>query len=171
MTVGGKYKIDLLKIKEVETYDFTIDSSFFGGFEESTIKDGHIEIRITVERSSATTFPTLIKGEGTVKLECDRCLNLIDFPVEVELDLIVKLTEQDKEDEDEIVYVQAQEAVLNVSQHIYDSIYLSLPIRKTCEAANIKGGCDKQVIEKLERRDDDDNTEDPRWQKLKDLLD
>lgn len=170
MAGAEKYKIDLLKIKESEVYDFSINNSFFSGFEESTIKEGDIEVTITIERSSGNTFPTVIKNNGTVKLECDRCLNMIDFPVEGEIEFVIKLAEQEKEDEDEIVYVSAHEVVFNALQHIYDSIYLSLPIRKTCDAANITGGCDDKVIEKLERKDDGNETIDPRWDKLKDLL-
>lgn len=170
MTVVEKYKVDLLKIKESETYNFSINNSFFSGFEESTIEEGNIAVIITIKRSNSNTFPTVIKSEGTVKLECDRCLNMIDFPVNGEMEFVIKLAEQDKEDEDEIVYVSAHEAVLNTVQHIYDSIYLSLPIRKTCEAASIEGGCDSKVIEKLEDKGDDNETVDPRWNKLKDLL-
>lgn len=170
MTVVEKYKIDLLKIKESEAYNFSISNSFFSNFDESTIKEGDIEVLVTIERSSGNTYPTVIKSEGTVKIECDRCLNLIDFPVSGEIEFVIKLAEQEKEDEDEIVYVSAHEAVFNALQHIYDSIYLSLPIRKTCEAANITEGCDKKVIEKLERKDDGKETIDPRWNKLKDLL-
>ncbi len=170
MTVGEKYRIDLLKIKESTVYNFTISSSFFSRFEESTIKEGDLKVSFTISRSNSNTFPTSIKSEGTVQVECDRCLNLINFPVHGEMDFVVKLTEQEKEDEDEVVYVSAHEAVFNVSQHIYDSVYLSLPIRKTCDAANIEGGCDEVVIEKLEREEDDKESIDPRWNKLKDLL-
>lgn len=170
MTVGEKYNIDLLKIKDAEAYDFSIDSSFFNGFEESNIQEGELDVVITIERSSANTFPTLLKSKGTVKVSCDRCLNLIDFPVESEMEFVIKLTEQEKEDEDEIVYVSAHEAVFRVQQHIYDNVYLSLPIRKTCEAADIAEGCDEQVIEKLERKEDEKESIDPRWNKLKDLL-
>lgn len=169
MAAGEKYKIDLLKIKESEVYNFSITPLFFERFEESIIKEGEIKVNIAIEHSS-NTYPTVIQNKGTVKLECDRCLNLIDFPVEGEIEFVIKLVDKEKEDEDEIVYVSAHEAVFNASQHIYDSIYLSLPIRKTCDAANIAGGCDEKVIEKLELKDDDNETIDPRWDKLKDLL-
>lgn len=168
MVGAGKYKIDLLKVKGADVHNFEIDSAFFNAFEESTIKDGHISIKVTIERTG-NTFPTIIEGEGTVKLDCDRCLRTIDFPTKSRLELIVKLSETQKEDEDEIVYVPAGEAVFYMAQHIYDMVYLSLPIRKTCEEANIPEGCDPKVIEKLNSKDDDDN-DDPRWEKLKDLL-
>ncbi len=169
MTAGEKYRIDLLKIGESEVYNFSITPLFFERFEKSNIKEGDIKASITIKPSS-TAYATTIQNQGTVKVECDRCLNLIDFPVESEMAFVIKLTEQEKEDEDDIVYVSAREAVFTASQHIYDSIYLSLPIRKTCDAANIAGGCDKMVIKKLEREDDDIETIDPRWNKLKDLL-
>jgi|MDTD01.1.fsa_nt_gb uncharacterized protein len=169
MVGAGKYKIDLLKVKEADVYNFEIDSAFFSAFEESTIKNGEIDIKVEIERTG-NNFPTIIEGEGTVKLECDRCLRTIDFPTKSRLELIVKLSETQKEDEDEIVYVPAGEAVFHMAQHIYDMVYLSLPIRKTCEEANIPKGCDPKVIEKLNSRDDDDNNADPRWEKLKDLL-
>lgn len=171
-TVGGKYKIDLLKIKGADVYEFDVDSSFFEAFEESSIKDGKLTVSVTIDRV-VNTFPTTITCEGTVKVECDRCLRPIDFPIENRLDLIVKLSEEEKEDEDEIVYVPAGEAVFHIAQHIYDMVYLSLPIRKTCEEANIPEGCDPKVIEKLDHAgdtDDDDSSTDPRWDKLKDLL-
>lgn len=173
MAAGEKYTIDLLKIKHIaDDYRFEVSNRFFESFEGSTIKEGNITVSVSIEKT-ANTFDTHITAEGTVKVECDRCLNLIDFPVKGELELVVKLIEGHKEDEDEIVYVPMGEGVFNATQHIYDCIYLALPIRKTCEEVGVPEGCDSKVIEKLNRVEygnDDDGAEDPRWDKLKDLL-
>lgn len=168
--MAEKYNIDLLKVKQEEIYNFSVSNPFFEEFEESTLKEGDIEVVVNVERASSNTFPTVIESKGTVKTLCDRCLNEIDYPVESRLDFVIKLSEQAKDDEDEIVYVAAQEAVFHAKQHIYDSIYLSLPIRKVCETAINKTNCDEKVIEKLEGKNNDETGIDPRWNKLKDLL-
>jgi uncharacterized protein len=173
MAAGGKYNIDLLKIKHLtDNFKFSVENRFFDGFESSTIKEGNIEVDIHIEHT-ANTYDTKIDVEGSVKLECDRCLNMIDFPVKGSLELVVKMIDGHKESDDEIVYVPIGEGVFDASQHIYDCIYLALPLRKTCEEAGVPEGCDSKVIEKLNRveyGEDKQDAEDPRWDKLKDLL-
>ena len=170
MVAGGKYKIDLLKIKHgTARYEFDIDNRFFEQFETSSIQEGKLEAVVEMEKT-ANTFATVVTAKGTVKQECDRCLNWIDFPVGARMELLVKLVEYPKEDEDEIVHVSVSEGVFDAAQHIYDAIYLSLPLRKTCEDANVPGGCDATVTARLEGKKSEAEGEDPRWNKLKDLL-
>ena len=52
MVGAGKYKIDLLKVKEADVYNFEIDSAFFSAFEESTIKNGEIDRGLMIKASS-----------------------------------------------------------------------------------------------------------------------
>jgi len=170
MGAGLKYTIDLLKIKRgTERYTFDIDKLFFENFETSTIREGNIKVVVEIEKVSHT-YNTHIHGDGTVKVNCDRCLNLIDFPVKFDMDLVVKMVDVMQEDEDEVIYIPMQEGVFDVSQHIYDAIYLALPIRKICEDAGVEGGCDSTVIERLKTDTGADGEADPRWDKLKDLL-
>lgn len=173
MATGGRYTIDLLKVKKgPEEYKYDIDGRFFEKFEESSLHEGKIEATISIERTR-NTYDAVIEVEGNVRVECDRCLKRIDFPVKQRLDFIIKLAEGGTGDDDEIVYVAPQAAVFDAAQHIYDAIYVALPIRKTCDEAGEPEGCDKIMLEKLNSRnsgDDEGENTDPRWEKLKDLL-
>lgn len=173
MATGAKYTIDLLKVKKgPDDYKYDIDGRFFEKFEESSLHEGKILAQISIERTR-NTFDAVIEVEGNVRVECDRCLKSIDFPVKQRLDFIVKLADGENDGDDEIVYVAPQAAVFDATQHIYDAIYVALPIRKTCDEAGIEEGCDKVMLEKLKitnTDDDEGENTDPRWEKLKDLL-
>ena len=62
---------------------------FFDSFENDEIFDADLQIRILVEKSGRYIGVDCdVKGEVTV--ECDRCLDLVDMPIETHISLSVK---------------------------------------------------------------------------------
>jgi len=100
-------------------------------------------------------------------------LNFIfDFFFDIEHNLIVKFGSSDYES-DEILVIPDGSYQINVAQHIYEIIVLSIPLKRI--HPGIKNGTLKSdILEKLkafERKENNSaGSTDPRWNKLKDLL-
>lgn len=115
-----------------------------------------------------TLFELHFQLNGQLKTTCDRCLKDLDLPVASTADLIIKISEYERYDDDEIVYVTPQTIQFDVSQFLYDTLLVSLPIQRTCELANQT--CEQEHTNDEQPDTDPDQTIDPRWEQLKKLL-
>ena len=71
-----------------------------------------------------------IKIRGTVKVSCDRCLEIFSQPVDCENRLLVKLGSEWKDEDPDMITIPADEHELDISQYLYEFIHLSLPIQR-----------------------------------------
>jgi uncharacterized metal-binding protein YceD (DUF177 family) len=106
--------------------------------------------------------------DGELMTTCDRCLKDLELPVVSTADLIIKISEYERYDDDEIVYVTPQTIQFDVSQFLYDTLLVSLPIQRTCEMANET--CEQTYSNEDPSNSDPDQPFDPRWEQLKKLL-
>jgi uncharacterized metal-binding protein YceD (DUF177 family) len=155
-------------------FKFTIDKAFFELFEESELHNGLIEIHIDLYKTSEI-LNLDIDLEGTVNIECDRCLDTFSQPIEFQAKLNIEFGDEssDISDADENIILSRKETDLDLSQHFYDYINLALPIRRIHpKDKNGKSICNKEMIKKLkELTNEEKETEtDPRWDTLKNLL-
>jgi uncharacterized metal-binding protein YceD (DUF177 family) len=115
-----------------------------------------------------------------VVCECDVCLEDFELPVDEEFKLLIKLSETENYEDDEIIYITEKVIEYDLTQYLYESMMLSIPTRKTCDMSDNKK-CNKEVIAKLEElshieeeeEDEDDENEDktnPTWDKLKGIF-
>ena len=108
---------------------------FFDSFENTEILDADIDIDVRVEKSGRY-LGVDCEVEGDVTVECDRCLEDLEMPIETRIALSVKYgneesQEEHQEGEREIVFIPQDSAELDMSQVIYDYICLSLPMQRT----------------------------------------
>ena len=119
---------------------------FFEGYDNSEILAADIDIEVSVEKSGR--YLGVDCGlEGSVIVECDRCLDDLELPVETQVSLSVKYgseenSEEHQEGEREIIFVPQDEAELDMSQIIYDYVCLSLPMQRT----HSEGGCNPEAM-------------------------
>lgn len=140
------------------------------------LKDGRVSANLQMERVG-NVFRMTLELSGTVRLQCDSCLSDYTMPVSGKLNFLVKLTEEmlpDDED-NEIYFVPLHPGVFQLQPHVYDLLHLSLPLRKVCEQPGETEDCDKITLAKLKSLNGTDgggtdDNQDPRWDKLKDLL-
>ena len=104
-------------------------------------------------------------------ISCDRCLDDMEQSVETDNRLIVKLGSETSE-EDDMIVVNEDEGILDMSWIIYEFIVLAIPIRHV----HAPGKCNPAMTQALEElsadrsSDEESNQEtDPRWDKLKNL--
>ena len=170
--MSGLFIIPISGSKEGRlTFNFEACNEFFERFEESEVKVGSLSVIIEMDRRSSH-FDLLVKINGMVRLCCDRCLGMFDYPVKSESRLLVKLGKVWDESDPDIITIPASENELDMNQYIYEYVQLSLPIRRV-HPRDEKGNstCDPVMLGKLkEHIIDEEKKIDPRWNELKKLM-
>ena len=110
---------------------------FFEAFDNKDILDADIVASVVVEKSGRYVGVDC-EVDGHVVVECDRCLEDLELPVEVDIRLSVKYgdeesSEEHQEGEREIVFVPEGDAEFDISQIVYDYVCLSLPMQRVHE--------------------------------------
>jgi len=153
-------------------FEFEIDGKFLAEFDGGVVDQCSVHVHLTLDKqSSLMTFWFDLKG--TVRVQCDRCLEMYDQPIESNERIFVRLGEKEYAEGDDLIWVSANDYQLNVSQLIYEFICLAIPIKKVHpDDENGKSTCDPEMIEKLKKyvvREKEKNN--PVWKDLKKLLD
>jgi uncharacterized metal-binding protein YceD (DUF177 family) len=168
--VGGKeYTIQFAGLSLGEhRYEFKIEDKFFDSHVYSEIKRADIQVELSLLKQS-TMMILEFSINGTVKTDCDLCTEEFDLPISGNYRLIVKVGGHETGDEDDdIIYVPANEHELDLEQYIYEYITLSLPIKRV----HPEGECNEEVLKKLKGYiidHVDEPSTDPRWEKLKNI--
>jgi uncharacterized metal-binding protein YceD (DUF177 family) len=152
--------------------DYEIDDKFFAEFGGGVVDEGKVNVRITLEKQSSLMI-LWFDVNGTVRVQCDRCLEMYDQPIKGLERIFVKFGEKDYVEGDEVIWVSVNDYQLNVAQLIYEFIGLALPIKRVHpDDGNGHSTCDPDMIEKLDKyivREGDENSS--VWNDLKKLLD
>ena len=130
-------------------FSWQADREFFVNFENAEVLDAQLDIDAFVEKSGRYVGVDC-EVDGHVTVECDRCLEDLDLPVEVDIRLSVKYgdeesSEEHQEGEREIVFVPEGDAEFDMSQIVYDYVCLSLPMQRHHE----EGDCNEEALRHL----------------------
>ena len=130
-------------------YGWQVGKEFFESFENSEILDSELVVSARVEKSGRY-LGIDCDVEGTVVVECDRCLDELEMPVEVEIRLSVKYGDEESSDEHhegerEVIFIPETDAEFDMSQIIYDYVCLSLPMQRF----HAEGECDPDAMKYL----------------------
>ena len=166
-----QFKIDLKGLTaEVTTLDFDLDNAFFNALDETEVESGSLHVSLSIRKASGF-FELLFHTVGTVDIVCDRCLDLMEQPIETDNRLMVKFGSTGSEDDDTVI-VDENEGILDTSWFIYEFIALAIPIQHV----HAPGKCNPAMTKALEelsadRSGDEESSQavDARWEKLKDL--
>ena len=167
-----QFKIDLKGLTaEVTTLDFDLDNAFFDALDETEVESGSLHVSLSIRKASGF-FELIFHTVGTVDITCDRCLDLMEQPIETDNRLVVKFGSTDSEDDDTVI-VDENEGILDTSWFIYEFIALAIPIQHV----HAPGKCNPAMTKALEelsadRSGDEESSQaiDPRWEKLKGLV-
>jgi len=170
--MSGSYTIPLSGLKEGHhTIDFEIDKKFFEQFEESEVKEDSLIANVEIDKRS-THLDMIIRISGSVRINCDRCLEPYLQPIQSENRLLVKFGKSIEDIDPDIISVAADEHELDLQQHLYEFIMLAIPIKRV-HPADKKGNstCDPVMLKKLEELIiEEEKVNDPRWDELKKLM-
>jgi len=171
--MSGYYTIPISGLKPGRhVYDFEINKKFFDNFEESEVNEGDLKAVVEAEKRSSH-IELIIRISGKVRLCCDRCLEMFDFPLESENILLVKFGKERDESDPEILTIAIDENALEMNQYFYEFIHLALPIRRVHpDDRDGKSTCDPDMLKKLEEHIvvEKGSNKDPRWEELKKLM-
>ena len=163
-----QFKIDLTALTTEETpLEYVLDDQFFAALDDAEIKSGSLHVSGSIRKASGF-YELHLYTTGTVSVPCDRCLDMMEQPIEADLNTTVKLGNS-TQDSDDIIWVDERDGILDIAWLIYESIALAVPILHVHQP----GDCNVLMSEKLKklsaaRSSDADAQEavDPRWQAL-----
>jgi uncharacterized protein len=176
MNYLSQYTIPFSGLKEgVHLFDFSADNRFFAEFGESEITEGSVTIQVKLEKRSTYLRLTFVL-KGKVELMCDRCLEYYWQPIKSSNPMLVRFSETETEDGDEVIYIHPGSHQVEVAKLIYEFIILSIPIRHVHpEGKNGESLCNPEMLHKLDEYKAPDLEEnpqtDPRWNDLKKIID
>jgi uncharacterized protein len=172
----NQYIIHFSGLKEGKhDFKFEIDKSLLIEFGEDEITNADIIVDVVlIKKSNHLAFAFDINGMVTTV--CDRCLGLLHLEIHDSQELYVNFGEStsDVTDVDDTMTLAKSEEKIDLAKHFYDYIVLNLPIRRIHpDDEDGNSTCDEEMLKKLEEYEGDDTNDegtDPRWDKLKNLL-
>ena len=161
------FKIELLGLKEgVNAFSFKLTDEYFEAIDADIVKRGVLDVDLQIERKSSL-FELNFNIKGEVVIPCDICLDDMNQPIDTTNRLIAKFGQEYSEDDD-LVTVDENEGILDVSWFIYEFIVLSIPIKHV----HAPGKCNRDMMKVLEEHSatrsgvEEEQTIDPRWSEL-----
>ncbi len=188
----GKFTAFKLPLKSLgvgtHEFEYHLDKQFFVDMESADVRDADLDVHLDVQYNG--DFYTLdFTIEGDVVVLCDRCLDDLTFPIDVDYHIVVKYGEDYNDDNDEVLEIPESDNTLNVAYMLYDTVVLAIPMKHV----HPQGECNRQMSAMLKKHqalnineetdfiDDIDNSDseasadndviDPRWAALKKLSD
>ncbi|MCF4100589.1 DUF177 domain-containing protein [Gillisia sp. M10.2A] len=160
-------------------FEYQIGKEFFEHFEYDEFNDAKLLAKVTLDKKS-TFMELTFEVSGVVNVNCDLTDEPFDLPIEGELILVIKFGEEFNDDNEELLILPHGEYQVDISQYLYELIVLSVPSKRVHPGVE-DGTLESEMLEKLEELspkqaeediDDNENEEniDPRWNKLKNLL-
>jgi uncharacterized protein len=170
--MSGLYTIPLSGLKDGRhTYDFEISNKFFELFVESLISQGKLHVVADLDKRPSH-YDLIIRIEGSVRIECDRCLEMYNQPISCENRLLIKPGKHRDDSEPDMLTIPADEYELDISQYIYEFVHLAMPLKRI-HPSDKKGNsaCNPEMLQMLMKHVIDiEKKADPRWDELKKLM-
>ena len=156
-------------------FDFKADNAFFQSYDKGEIKGGEVDVKVTLTKKK-TSMLLNFDLSGTVKLTCDRCLELYDQPIAISDEILVNYGDETNFDTNsDAVTLSRDASEIDISEFIYEYSHFALPIahyhpddadgNPTCNAKMIEL-IDKYKVDETEKTED---AIDPRWEALREL--
>ena len=125
-------------------FHFKVDGGLFRAFGSTEIKDGDCDVSVALERGeSMLTLDVTV--DGSVVVECDRCLEDCNVPIHYEGQLLVKFSDEVHEYDGEVMWLLPMEDEVDLTQYIYESIVLALPYQRV----HPDGECNPDMLERF----------------------
>ncbi len=111
------------------TYEFRIDGAMFAEWPECDIVGADVAVTATFGKSTGAMVLDL-ELVGSVQTPCDRCLEECTIPVEYRGHVAVRISEEEMESDDEVIWLNPGDDVLDLADYLRESVVLSLPYQR-----------------------------------------
>ena len=186
-----EFKVPLKALTKGE-HDFSdrLGKTFFTKMESADVRDADILVTLKVTYNG-DIYDLAFHAEGMLTLQCDRCLDDLEWPIDTKYDIAVKYGDDYNDDSDTMMEIPWSDNDLNVAYIIYDTVSLAIPIKHVhplgkCNRAmttmlkkhrarpnDEDADLEDQLIEEMDSMDDEMGSApvptDPRWDALKGL--
>lgn len=127
-----------------QEFAYDLDDEFFAGHEQSLVRGGQFAVTVTIERVRSQ-FNVRVAGNGSARVECDRCLNEFSLPLRIDEELVLKYAAGSVETRpsEDVLYVPFGAESFNVAKPIVDAVGLALPMAVTHDLAG--EACDPSI--------------------------
>lgn len=171
------FDIHIFKLSNGEhEYQFEIKDSFFELFPNEIVQKGHLTIDILLEKTDRM-IQVDATIQGKITLTCDRSLETYEEEVHTEKILLYKFGEEDQELADDVMIIHQDTQVINLASVLFEFILLEVPMKKIHPKYRDEYEDDESELLAVYTSDEEDDSEnetdeetiDPRWEKLKNL--
>lgn len=123
-------------------FEFKLDKAFLEAIGDEELIDVEADVEVEMTKTAQMlTFDVAI--DGVAYVECDRCLDELEYPVETEDTLYVKFSEEEIEFDGEVMWLNPADDQLDLSGYIYETLLLSLPYQRVHESIE---ECNQEMI-------------------------
>jgi uncharacterized metal-binding protein YceD (DUF177 family) len=120
-----------LKAGEHE-FEYKLDKAFLEAVGDEEMVDAEVVANVVMTKAaSMLTFKVSL--DGTAIVECDRCLDELEYPIQTEDMLFVKFSEEEFEFDGEVMWLNPADEEINLADYIYESLLLALPYQRVHE--------------------------------------
>ncbi|WP_425391841.1 YceD family protein [Ekhidna sp.] len=164
-----EYKIEIFGLSNsTHDFNFTFSDEFFTHFENSLVSKGKGTCDVILTKTDAMITLNMTIN-GTIELECDRSLELFDFPIEVKKEIIYKYGDEEKELSEDVFVIPHGAQEINISTFLYESISLEVPMKKLHPKFEDDSEDDEMIYISDASETKAEESTDPRWEALKKL--
>lgn len=163
------YKIDIFGLSNsAHDFNFSFNSDFFAYFENSLVSKGNGTCDVVLMKSDSMITLNL-QIEGSIELECDRSLELFDFPISVKKEIIFKYGDEENELSEDVFVILKGAQEINIATFLYESISLEVPMKKLHPKFQDETETDEMIYISESDQESQEESTDPRWEALKKL--
>ncbi len=171
-----EYTIQFVGLKTgIHHYEYQVNDEFFEFFEYDDFN--RVEVKVDLELEKKPNMLDLrFDIKGNVNINCDVTNEPFNQPIENSLELVVKFGDEYNDENEDLLILPHGEYELEVQQYIYEAIVLAIPYKRVHPGVE-DGTLKSEVLDKLEELQPkqketkkEEEEIDPRWNKLKELL-
>lgn len=130
----------------VHELEFPIDDALLEAVGDEEMIGAEAVAKVTMTKgANMLTLDVVISGE--VKVECDRCLDELRLPVEIEDSLVVKFSEEEVDFDGEVLWLNPSDGELDLARWLYETVLLALPYQRVHESLE---ECNPQMVARFQ---------------------
>ncbi|MEP1032068.1 DUF177 domain-containing protein [Ekhidna sp.] len=163
------YKIEIFGLSNsTHDFNFLFNDDLFTHFENSLVSKGKGTCDVILTKTDSMITLNL-KIEGSIELECDRSLELFDFPISINKEIIYKYGDEQEELSEDVFVILKGQQELNIAAFLYESISLEVPMKKLHPKFQNGPESDEMIYVSETDKESQEESIDPRWEALKKL--
>lgn len=159
-------------------FNYQLDQKFFDLFDFTEMGEPNLTIDLEfLKKNNMLELDFALKGSFTAI--CDVTGEPFNLPISDTFHLVVKFGAEFNDENEEVLILPFETYEVNIAQYLYELAVLAIPTKRVHPDVE-SGKADSEALEILdkyrvdkepEEGDEKENETDPRWDKLKDLLD